>query len=130
MRFATYAQGGRPALAGVVSDAGVHPLPDDVTVLGLVRAGLPAALILGGGPPGHGARPAWIPAGHLIGACGGGCARGQAVGPAGLNVDLPGQPVAALRVGQGLAQAGGGCAVPQVPPAARGGPRVHEDGAA
>ena len=44
MRFATYAQGGGPALAGVVSDAGIHPLPEDVTVLGLVRAGLPAAL--------------------------------------------------------------------------------------
>jgi len=32
------------ARAGVVSDAGVHPLPDGVSVLGLVRAGLAAAL--------------------------------------------------------------------------------------
>jgi 2-keto-4-pentenoate hydratase/2-oxohepta-3-ene-1,7-dioic acid hydratase in catechol pathway len=49
MRFATYAQDGatgsdRPARAGVVSEAGIHPLPEDTTVLGLVRAGLPAAL--------------------------------------------------------------------------------------
>src|SRR5690349_12115584 len=60
MRFATYAQDGptgndRPARAGVVSDAGIHPLPEDVTVLGLVRAGRPAALAAGeralGGPP-------------------------------------------------------------------------------
>ncbi len=43
MRFATYAQEGHPAWAGVVSDAGVHPLPSGVTVLDLVRAGLPAA---------------------------------------------------------------------------------------
>ena len=54
MRFATYAQDGGPAQAGVVSDAGVHPLPGDVTVAGLVRAGLPAALAAGaralGGP--------------------------------------------------------------------------------
>jgi 2-keto-4-pentenoate hydratase/2-oxohepta-3-ene-1,7-dioic acid hydratase in catechol pathway len=52
MRFATYARGGTtgtegPARAGVVSDAGVHPLDEDVTVLGLVRAGLPAALAAG-----------------------------------------------------------------------------------
>ena len=44
MRFATYERDGGPARAGVVSDAGIHPLPEDVTVLGLVRAGLPAAL--------------------------------------------------------------------------------------
>jgi len=59
MRFATYAQDGatandRPARAGVVSDAGIHPLPEDVTVLGLVQAGLTAALAAGahalGGP--------------------------------------------------------------------------------
>ena len=54
MRFATYTQDGGPARAGVVSDAGIHPLPEDVTVLGLVRAGLPAALAAGeralGGP--------------------------------------------------------------------------------
>jgi 2-keto-4-pentenoate hydratase/2-oxohepta-3-ene-1,7-dioic acid hydratase in catechol pathway len=59
MRFATYARGGTtgtegPAQAGVVSDAGVHPLNEGDTVLGLVRAGLPAALAAGeralGGP--------------------------------------------------------------------------------
>ena len=48
MRFATYAQDGGPARAGVVSDAGIHPLPGNVTVLGLVRAGLPAALAAAG----------------------------------------------------------------------------------
>jgi 2-keto-4-pentenoate hydratase/2-oxohepta-3-ene-1,7-dioic acid hydratase in catechol pathway len=48
MRFATYTQEGGPARAAVVSDAGLHPLPQDVTVLGLVRAGLPAALAAGG----------------------------------------------------------------------------------
>lgn len=53
MRFATYAQGGAagndgPARAGVVSDAGIHPLPENVTVLGLVQAGLPAALAAAG----------------------------------------------------------------------------------
>ena len=47
MRFATYARGAGPARAGVISDAGVHPLNEDVTVLGLVRAGLPAALAAG-----------------------------------------------------------------------------------
>jgi 2-keto-4-pentenoate hydratase/2-oxohepta-3-ene-1,7-dioic acid hydratase in catechol pathway len=47
MRFATYARGAGPARAGVVGDAGVHPLNEDVTVLGLVRAGLPAALAAG-----------------------------------------------------------------------------------
>jgi 2-keto-4-pentenoate hydratase/2-oxohepta-3-ene-1,7-dioic acid hydratase in catechol pathway len=60
MRFATYARGGSadhggPARAGVVSDAGIHPLPEDVTVLDLVQAGRPAALAAGeralGGPP-------------------------------------------------------------------------------
>ena len=59
MRFATYAQDGSAdhgglTRAGVVSDAGIHPLPPDVSVLGLVRAGLPAALVAGeralGGP--------------------------------------------------------------------------------
>src|SRR6185437_1515472 len=54
MRFATYAQDGGPAMAGVVSDAGVHPLPEGATVLGLVQAGLPATLAAGeralGGP--------------------------------------------------------------------------------
>lgn len=44
MRFATYARGAGPVRAGVVSDAGVHPLREDVTVLDLTRAGLPAAL--------------------------------------------------------------------------------------
>jgi 2-keto-4-pentenoate hydratase/2-oxohepta-3-ene-1,7-dioic acid hydratase in catechol pathway len=33
----------------VVSDAGIHPLPPDVTVLDLVRAGLPAAMEAGAG---------------------------------------------------------------------------------
>jgi 2-keto-4-pentenoate hydratase/2-oxohepta-3-ene-1,7-dioic acid hydratase in catechol pathway len=47
MRFATYARGAGPARAGVVSDAGIHPLDEGVTVLGLVRAGLPAALAAG-----------------------------------------------------------------------------------
>jgi hypothetical protein len=42
VRFATYREqpGPAPARAGVVSDAGIHPLPPDVTVLDLVRAGL------------------------------------------------------------------------------------------
>jgi hypothetical protein len=47
MRFATYEQDGSPVRGGVVSDAGIHPLPDAVTVLDLVRAGLPAALAAG-----------------------------------------------------------------------------------
>ena len=52
MRFVTYAQDGTagkdgPDRAGVVSDAGIHPLPPDVTVLSLVQAGLPAALAAG-----------------------------------------------------------------------------------
>jgi 2-keto-4-pentenoate hydratase/2-oxohepta-3-ene-1,7-dioic acid hydratase in catechol pathway len=47
MRFATYTRDGGPARAGVVSDAGIRPLPPDVTVLDLVRAGLPAALAAG-----------------------------------------------------------------------------------
>jgi 2-keto-4-pentenoate hydratase/2-oxohepta-3-ene-1,7-dioic acid hydratase in catechol pathway len=45
---ASAAQGGAvTARAGVVSDAGIHPLPADVTILDLVRAGLPAALEAG-----------------------------------------------------------------------------------
>jgi Fumarylacetoacetate (FAA) hydrolase family len=47
MRFATYNRGGGPAQAAVVSNAGLHSLPSDVSVLGLVRAGLPAALAAG-----------------------------------------------------------------------------------
>ena len=55
MRFATFTQpsgiapaAGIPlARAGVVSDAGIHPLPADVTVLDVVRLGLPAALTAG-----------------------------------------------------------------------------------
>jgi 2-keto-4-pentenoate hydratase/2-oxohepta-3-ene-1,7-dioic acid hydratase in catechol pathway len=47
MRFATYNRDGGRVQAGVVSDAGVHPLPSDVTVLDLIRAGLPAALAAG-----------------------------------------------------------------------------------
>jgi 2-keto-4-pentenoate hydratase/2-oxohepta-3-ene-1,7-dioic acid hydratase in catechol pathway len=58
MRFATFtdsaAADADTARAGVVSDAGIHPLPADLSVLDLVRAGLPAALSAGeralGGP--------------------------------------------------------------------------------
>jgi 2-keto-4-pentenoate hydratase/2-oxohepta-3-ene-1,7-dioic acid hydratase in catechol pathway len=46
MRFATYSRGGE-AVAGVVSDAGVHPLPGAGSVLELVPAGLPAARAAG-----------------------------------------------------------------------------------
>lgn len=46
MRFATYELGGSVS-AGVVDDAGIHPLPAGTTVLDLVRAGLPAALEAG-----------------------------------------------------------------------------------
>ncbi|RFU18780.1 fumarylacetoacetate hydrolase family protein [Geodermatophilus marinus] len=46
MRFGTWESGGRER-AGVVSDAGLHPLPEGTTVLDLVRAGLPAALQAG-----------------------------------------------------------------------------------
>jgi 2-keto-4-pentenoate hydratase/2-oxohepta-3-ene-1,7-dioic acid hydratase in catechol pathway len=47
MRFATYTRSGGPARAGVVSDAGVHPMPAGVTVLDLVRGGLAAAMTAG-----------------------------------------------------------------------------------
>jgi 2-keto-4-pentenoate hydratase/2-oxohepta-3-ene-1,7-dioic acid hydratase in catechol pathway len=47
MRFASYTRDGGPILAGVVSNAGVHPLPPGEGVLDLVRAGLPAALEAG-----------------------------------------------------------------------------------
>jgi 2-keto-4-pentenoate hydratase/2-oxohepta-3-ene-1,7-dioic acid hydratase in catechol pathway len=48
MRFASYIEHpDSTARAGVVSDAGLHPLPPDVTVLDLVRAGLPAARAAG-----------------------------------------------------------------------------------
>lgn len=47
MRFATYPRGSGPARARAVSDVGTHPLNEDVTVLGLVRAGLPTALAAG-----------------------------------------------------------------------------------
>jgi 2-keto-4-pentenoate hydratase/2-oxohepta-3-ene-1,7-dioic acid hydratase in catechol pathway len=47
MRFASYSRGGGPAQAGVVSDAGIHPLPPNEGVLNLVRSGLPAALAAG-----------------------------------------------------------------------------------
>jgi 2-keto-4-pentenoate hydratase/2-oxohepta-3-ene-1,7-dioic acid hydratase in catechol pathway len=54
MRFATYELDGS-VHAGVVSDDGLHALPSGTTVLGLVRAGLPAALTAGTaaltGPP-------------------------------------------------------------------------------
>src|SRR5689334_14560395 len=46
MRFATWEDGGVVS-AGVVGDAGLHPLPEGTTVLDLVRAGLPAALEAG-----------------------------------------------------------------------------------
>jgi 2-keto-4-pentenoate hydratase/2-oxohepta-3-ene-1,7-dioic acid hydratase in catechol pathway len=48
VRFATFIEHpGGTARAGVVSDAGLHPLPPEVTVLDLVRAGLPAARAAG-----------------------------------------------------------------------------------
>jgi 2-keto-4-pentenoate hydratase/2-oxohepta-3-ene-1,7-dioic acid hydratase in catechol pathway len=52
MRFATFSEpagseSAGPALAGVVSDTGIHPLPAGVTVLDLVRSGLSAALAAG-----------------------------------------------------------------------------------
>jgi 2-keto-4-pentenoate hydratase/2-oxohepta-3-ene-1,7-dioic acid hydratase in catechol pathway len=46
MRFATFSLDGR-VQAGVVSDVGVHPLPGGVSMLGLVKAGLPDALAAG-----------------------------------------------------------------------------------
>ena len=64
MRFATFARGAAPARAGVVSDAGIHPLNEDVTVLGLVRAGLPAALAAGERALGEPAVP--LPAVRLL----------------------------------------------------------------
>ncbi|OXM73755.1 MULTISPECIES: fumarylacetoacetate hydrolase family protein [Amycolatopsis] len=54
MRFATYSLDG-VVRAGVVAGDGIHPLPPEVTVLDLVRSGLPAALEAGaaalGEPP-------------------------------------------------------------------------------
>ena len=46
MRFATYSSGGR-GQGAVISHAGLHPLPGGMSVLELVRAGLPAALGVG-----------------------------------------------------------------------------------
>jgi 2-keto-4-pentenoate hydratase/2-oxohepta-3-ene-1,7-dioic acid hydratase in catechol pathway len=46
MKFATWEDGGI-VTAGVVGEHGLHALPADVTVLDLVRAGLPAALEVG-----------------------------------------------------------------------------------
>jgi 2-keto-4-pentenoate hydratase/2-oxohepta-3-ene-1,7-dioic acid hydratase in catechol pathway len=46
MRFATWDDGG-VVTAGVVGEHGLHALPPDLTVLDLVRAGLPAALDAG-----------------------------------------------------------------------------------
>src|SRR3954469_18099773 len=46
MKFATWTDGG-VVTAGVVGEHGLHALPADVTVLDLVRAGLPAALEAG-----------------------------------------------------------------------------------
>jgi 2-keto-4-pentenoate hydratase/2-oxohepta-3-ene-1,7-dioic acid hydratase in catechol pathway len=55
MRFATFSESAGPARGGVVSGAGIHPLPVSVTVLDLVRSGLAAALAAGeralGEPP-------------------------------------------------------------------------------
>ena len=47
MRFATFSVGGGRVQAGVVSDAGLHPLPGGTSMLQLVRAGLPEALETG-----------------------------------------------------------------------------------
>ena len=47
MRFATFSAGGGLVQAGVVSDAGLHSLPGSMSVLQLVRAGLPDALETG-----------------------------------------------------------------------------------
>jgi 2-keto-4-pentenoate hydratase/2-oxohepta-3-ene-1,7-dioic acid hydratase in catechol pathway len=46
MRLATCEVSGTVA-AGVIGDDGFHPLPDDATILDLVRSGLPAALDAG-----------------------------------------------------------------------------------
>jgi 2-keto-4-pentenoate hydratase/2-oxohepta-3-ene-1,7-dioic acid hydratase in catechol pathway len=46
MRFTTYEHDGT-VHAGVVGDDGIHPFPQGVTVLDLVRSGLPAALDAG-----------------------------------------------------------------------------------
>jgi 2-keto-4-pentenoate hydratase/2-oxohepta-3-ene-1,7-dioic acid hydratase in catechol pathway len=46
MKFATWDNGGR-VTAGIVGEHGLHALPPGVTVLDLVRAGLPAALEAG-----------------------------------------------------------------------------------
>jgi 2-keto-4-pentenoate hydratase/2-oxohepta-3-ene-1,7-dioic acid hydratase in catechol pathway len=46
MRFATYENNGT-VHAGVVSDDGLHQLPENMTVLDVVRTGLPAALDAG-----------------------------------------------------------------------------------
>ncbi|MET7701061.1 fumarylacetoacetate hydrolase family protein [Streptomyces sp. NPDC005485] len=63
MRFATWELPGGAVRAGVVGDAGLHPLPGDLTVLGLVRRGLDEALAIGASAladaplPSAGARP-------------------------------------------------------------------------
>jgi 2-keto-4-pentenoate hydratase/2-oxohepta-3-ene-1,7-dioic acid hydratase in catechol pathway len=64
MRFATFSESAGPARAGVVSDAGIHPLSVGVTVLGLVRSGLPAALAAGERALGE--RPVPLPAVRLL----------------------------------------------------------------
>jgi 2-keto-4-pentenoate hydratase/2-oxohepta-3-ene-1,7-dioic acid hydratase in catechol pathway len=56
MRFATWQADGQNR-AGVVTDAGLHALPDGTTVLDLVRAGRPAALEAGAGALGEPAVP-------------------------------------------------------------------------
>ena len=59
MRFATYESPGRDGGTGcgVVDEAGIHPLPPGVTVLDLVRAGLPAAIEAGRAALGNPAVP-------------------------------------------------------------------------
>jgi hypothetical protein len=69
---------------------------------------------LAGEPGGHVAGVGAVAAAYLVGAGGGDGAGGDAVGPSGFEVDLPGQAVPAGWVGEGLAQVGGGGLVPQV----------------
>jgi 2-keto-4-pentenoate hydratase/2-oxohepta-3-ene-1,7-dioic acid hydratase in catechol pathway len=64
MRFATYAENAGAPRTGVVSDACIHPLPPDVTVLDLVRTGLPAALAAGSRALGE--QPVPLPAVRLL----------------------------------------------------------------
>ena len=74
-----------------------------------------------GEPCGHAAGVSGVAAADRVGAGGGGRAGGDAVGPAGFEVDLPGQPVAAVGVAERLPQVGGWRPVPQVHPVGGGG---------